>query len=293
MLGQIEAAFAQRTMSEDRLRRFLADASHELRTPLTSIRGYAELLRKGAFRHETDRQRALTRIESEAARMGDLVGDLLTLARLGEGPEPERRRVDLVPVVRDAVADARTVDPTRTITVHAADRGAGGRRRRPPGPADPQPVGQCPGPHAGGHPGLRPGGRRRRPGRPPRAPTAVRAWTWSRPASLRPLLPRRRRPGRRRVRAGAVHRGGRGARTFGWPRQCRHRGGGGRHLRGGAAAVRDGSEARRPVGCGRRRRSGPRTGPGSRSDPGPGPTPTPTPTPTADRPARAAGRTGP
>jgi two-component system OmpR family sensor kinase len=120
MLGQIEAAFAQRTMSEDRLRRFLADASHELRTPLTSIRGYAELLRKGAFRHESDRQRALTRIESEAARMGDLVEDLLTLARLGEGPEPERRRVDLVPVVRDAAADARTVDPTRSITVHAA-----------------------------------------------------------------------------------------------------------------------------------------------------------------------------
>ena len=52
--------------------------------------------------------------------MGDLVEDLLTLARLGEGPEPERRRVDLVPVVRDAAADARTVDPTRSITVHAA-----------------------------------------------------------------------------------------------------------------------------------------------------------------------------
>jgi len=120
MLGQIEAAFAQRTMSEDRLRRFLADASHELRTPLTSIRGYAELLRKGAYRHEADRQRALTRIESEAARMGDLVEDLLILARLGEGPEPERRRVDLVSVVRDAVTDARAVDPTRTITVHAA-----------------------------------------------------------------------------------------------------------------------------------------------------------------------------
>ena len=120
MLGQIEAAFAQRTMSEDRLRRFLADASHELRTPLTSIRGYAELLRKGAFRHESDRQRALSRIEAEATRMGDLVEDLLTLARLGEGPEPERTRVDLVPVVRNAVADARAVDASRTITMHAA-----------------------------------------------------------------------------------------------------------------------------------------------------------------------------
>ena len=49
MLSQIEAAFRERTSSEVRLRRFVADASHELRTPLTSIRGYAELLRKGAF----------------------------------------------------------------------------------------------------------------------------------------------------------------------------------------------------------------------------------------------------
>ncbi|MGO9029028.1 MAG: sensor histidine kinase [Acidimicrobiales bacterium] len=119
MLGQIEAAFAQRTMSEDRLRRFVADASHELRTPLTSIRGYAELLRKGALSGEAERERALVRIESEAARMGDLVEDLLVLARLGEGPEPERRRIDLVPVVRDAVADARAVDGSRTITVTA------------------------------------------------------------------------------------------------------------------------------------------------------------------------------
>ena len=48
MLSQIEVAFAERTASEARLRRFVADASHELRTPLTSIRGYAELFRRGA-----------------------------------------------------------------------------------------------------------------------------------------------------------------------------------------------------------------------------------------------------
>ncbi len=119
MLSQIEAAFAQRTMSEDRLRRFLADASHELRTPLTSIRGYAELLRKDALTGDDDRERALARIESESARMGVLVEDLLTLARLGEGPEPERVRIDLVPLVADAATDARAMDPSRTITVIA------------------------------------------------------------------------------------------------------------------------------------------------------------------------------
>jgi two-component system, OmpR family, sensor kinase len=119
MLSQIEAAFAQRTLSEDRLRRFLADASHELRTPLTSIRGYAELLRKDALHGEEDRERALARIESESARMGVLVDDLLTLARMGEGPQPERVRIDMVPLVSDAATDARAMDPSRPITVYA------------------------------------------------------------------------------------------------------------------------------------------------------------------------------
>ncbi|MHB1712664.1 MAG: sensor histidine kinase, partial [Acidimicrobiales bacterium] len=119
MLTQIEAAFTQRTASEDRLRQFLADASHELRTPLTSIRGYAELLRKDVLSDEQSQERALARIESEAGRMGVLVEDLLTLARMGEGPEPARERVDMVPVILDAVTDARTLDGSREITVSA------------------------------------------------------------------------------------------------------------------------------------------------------------------------------
>jgi len=115
MLEQIETAFEQRAVSEERLRSFLSDASHELRTPLTSIRGYAELLQKGAIADGEPRQRALARIEREAARMGVLVGDLGVLAREGEGPEPARNRVDLRGIVADAVADARALDPTRTI----------------------------------------------------------------------------------------------------------------------------------------------------------------------------------
>jgi two-component system, OmpR family, sensor kinase len=119
MLTQIETAFAQRAQSEDRLRSFLADASHELRTPLTSIRGYAELLQKDAFATESDRSRALSRIEKEAARMGVLVGDLSLLAREGEGPEPARYRVDLAAVAAEAVEDARTLDPSRRIELEA------------------------------------------------------------------------------------------------------------------------------------------------------------------------------
>jgi two-component system OmpR family sensor kinase len=117
MLAQIETAFALRAGSEERLRSFLADASHELRTPLTSIQGYAELLRKDALPDSEARERALARIEQEAARMGLLVGDLAVLAREGEGPEPERIRVDLTEVVAEVVSDARMIDGGRVISL--------------------------------------------------------------------------------------------------------------------------------------------------------------------------------
>ena len=84
MLDRLEDAFAAREASQERLRRFIADASHELRTPLVSIRGYAELFRMGAAREPEDVAKAMRRIEDEAARMGVLVEDLLTLARLDE-----------------------------------------------------------------------------------------------------------------------------------------------------------------------------------------------------------------
>ena len=119
MLAQIERAFAERQASEDRLRRFLADASHELRTPLASIRGYAELLRIGAASSPADTEKATSRIEQEAARMGVLVEDLLTLARLDELRELQRAPVDLALVASDAVDDARATEPDRPITLDA------------------------------------------------------------------------------------------------------------------------------------------------------------------------------
>jgi two-component system OmpR family sensor kinase len=117
MLSQIEAAFRERTSSEARLRRFVADASHELRTPLTSIRGYAELLRKGAFDSVDDQRRAAERIEGEAARMSLLVDDLLLLARVDQGRPLASERVDLCRVVADAVEAARLTDVGRPISV--------------------------------------------------------------------------------------------------------------------------------------------------------------------------------
>jgi two-component system OmpR family sensor kinase len=115
MLGKIENAFAQRQASEDRLRRFVADASHELRTPLTSIRGYAELFRRGAATRPDDLAKAMSRIEEEAARMGVLVEELLLLARLDQGRPLDMEPVDLTALASEAVADARVVEPQRTL----------------------------------------------------------------------------------------------------------------------------------------------------------------------------------
>jgi two-component system OmpR family sensor kinase len=115
MLAQIEAAFEERRASEDRLRRFVADASHELRTPLTSIRGYAELFRRGADSRPEDLAKSMQRIEAEAARMGVLVDDLLLLARLDQGRPLEREQVDLARIVEEAVDSARAVEPDRPI----------------------------------------------------------------------------------------------------------------------------------------------------------------------------------
>jgi two-component system OmpR family sensor kinase len=118
MLAQIEAAFEERRASEARLRRFVADASHELRTPLTSIRGYAELFRRGADSRPEDLAKSMRRIEAEAARLGVLVDDLLLLARLDQGRPLEREPVDIARIAGDAADSARAIDANRPLTLN-------------------------------------------------------------------------------------------------------------------------------------------------------------------------------
>jgi len=150
MLSQIEAAFHAREeseaaahQSEERMRRFIADASHELRTPLTAIRGFAEYYRQrgGLVPHwdksaassaaadeagsgaldmgggltPDDLDRIMHRVEKEAARMGLLVEDLLLLARLDQQRPLARKPIDLLSLAADAVHDARLLAPDRTI----------------------------------------------------------------------------------------------------------------------------------------------------------------------------------
>ncbi|WP_261986657.1 sensor histidine kinase [Actinomadura sp. HBU206391] len=122
MLAQIEMAFRSRAeseatarQSEERMRRFVADAGHELRTPLTAIRGFAELYRQGGARSPEELDRLIGRIEDTAARMGLLVSDLLLLARLDQQRPLERRPVDLLAVAADAVGEARVLDADRAV----------------------------------------------------------------------------------------------------------------------------------------------------------------------------------
>jgi len=148
MLSQIETAFHAREeseaaahQSEERMRRFIADASHELRTPLTAIRGFAEYYRqRGGLVPDWDRRQAgaagserqaaamagltpddldriMQRVEKEAARMGVLVEDLLLLARLDQQRPLARNPIDLLSLAADAVHDARMLAPRRTISL--------------------------------------------------------------------------------------------------------------------------------------------------------------------------------
>ena len=117
MIGEIEDAFAARVASEERLRRFLADASHELRTPLTSIRGYSELFELGMRERPDDLARSLGHVRAEAARMERLVDDLFLLAQLDHERPLASDPVDLAVVVGRSVDSARLRADGHLITL--------------------------------------------------------------------------------------------------------------------------------------------------------------------------------
>ena len=221
MLGHVGSALAARQESETRVRQFVADASHELRTPLASIRGYAELTRRGrersAVRVPPDRRpsgrdsagpdtwHALGRIEAEATRMTGLVEDLLLLARLDAGRPLSCESTDLSPLVVDAVSDARAAGPHHAWRLELPEEPATVRADAPAAPGPRQSARQRPYAHPARHdrhgPGTpRPGGRPARPardrGRRPRHSCRAAA------ARLRALRPWRRIP----FAAGGQHR---------------------------------------------------------------------------------------
>jgi two-component system OmpR family sensor kinase len=131
MLTHIEEAVNNERVGREKLRRFVADASHELRTPVAAISGYAELRRSGGLTTPSAKDNAWSRIEQESNRMGTLIEELLTLARLGQAQPLDNQPVDLVQVARDAAADHATIDPSRPVELRGVDNAvlAGDRER--------------------------------------------------------------------------------------------------------------------------------------------------------------------
>ncbi|MCA2214181.1 sensor histidine kinase [Jidongwangia harbinensis] len=123
MLGQLEAAFAARARSEDRMRAFLSDVSHEVRTPLFGIRGFAQLYRMGGLPERADVDRTMRHIERESTRLASLAEDLLLLARLDEVGVAHRSPMDLRTLAADAYAEVQALDPARPVTLTGPDGG--------------------------------------------------------------------------------------------------------------------------------------------------------------------------
>lgn len=121
MLDNVETSLQARQASETKVRQFVADASHELRNPLASIRGYAELTRRGRDELPPDTVFALGRIESESQRMSHLVEQMLLLARLDNDPRQVRAELDLGEVALNAMSDAQAAGPDHHWRIQVPD----------------------------------------------------------------------------------------------------------------------------------------------------------------------------
>jgi two-component system OmpR family sensor kinase len=121
MLGRIEESFAVQRRSEEKLRRFVADASHELRTPLTAIRGFAELHRQGAITGEERTRELVGRIEGESKRMSALVEDLLTLARLDQARPLAQEAVDVKKISEEVIQAVKAGNPAANISLQSSE----------------------------------------------------------------------------------------------------------------------------------------------------------------------------
>jgi two-component system OmpR family sensor kinase len=117
MLDSLEDSVSSRNKTLGQMRRFVADASHELRTPLVSVRGYAELYRKGAIKKKSEVQEAMLRIESEAIRMSSLVESLLTLARLDENQQLDAKKVDMIELVQSVIKTGASKDKKLSFSI--------------------------------------------------------------------------------------------------------------------------------------------------------------------------------
>lgn len=117
MVDRLQAAISATTASEERMRRFLADASHELRTPVTVLRGSSQVLLRQANGERTELKEALREMHEESVRLARLVDDLLTLSRLDEGQQSVSQPVEVRSFLREFLDRYSSVWPGRDIAL--------------------------------------------------------------------------------------------------------------------------------------------------------------------------------
>lgn len=115
----LNEAFDQRERSEALTRTFVADASHELRTPLSAVHGWADLYLNDGITDWDGVDEAMRRIRTESTRMGALVEQLLTLARLDAHQPLARAAVDLGRVCADVLDSLRVTAAHHRLTLTA------------------------------------------------------------------------------------------------------------------------------------------------------------------------------
>jgi two-component system OmpR family sensor kinase len=115
MLARIEELFRAQ-------QRILADVSHELRSPLTAIRGNLDLLRRGAFENDQERDASLAAIDSESARMQRMVQDLLLLAQADAGVQIQKQIVELDTILLDVYRQARLTAGGTKVSLGSEDQ---------------------------------------------------------------------------------------------------------------------------------------------------------------------------
>jgi signal transduction histidine kinase len=106
--------------------RFLAEASHQLRTPLTVLRGEAEVTLRNRTAGAEELRESLQLVAEQAADMGRLVEDLLTLARSDSQPSDlQLESVPLAGLAEELVRDARLLGEGRSVELQVAADAAG------------------------------------------------------------------------------------------------------------------------------------------------------------------------
>ena len=124
VIGAVVLAFdiTERLNSEQMRREFSANVSHELKTPLQGIIGSSELMENGLVKPE-DIPRFVGHIRREAARLVNLIEDIIRLSQLDEGIELPTEQVDMLELAEDVKTILETSAADKQVTVQVAGTG--------------------------------------------------------------------------------------------------------------------------------------------------------------------------